>query len=251
MEFKTVNIGNQIWMQENLNIDTFRNGEPIHQALNIDEWNNASDNNQPVWCYYDFDPKNGGKYGRLYNWYAVKDSRGLAPKGWRVPTIDEWIELMNFLGGKSVADKKMKSEDGWDNYSSGGIKTIKCPNCLNWNAEYRRKVPCHECRDSRYLKVNFPVEVFSGNGTNESGFSGLPAGGLYALDNEFGGMGNHSIWWSSTSDGEYADCRILMNDEELIGEYDEDGYKYDEDDYRPRISHWELYNGFSVRCLKD
>jgi uncharacterized protein (TIGR02145 family) len=250
-EIKSVKIGTQIWSQENVNVDRFRNGDPIYQAKTVEEWQRASENNQPVWCYYDYDPKNGDKYGKLYNWYAVNDPRGLAPKGWHVPSIVEWKELIHFLGGKTVSDKKIKSEDGWENYSSGGKKTIKCPNCLNWNAEYRRKVPCHECRDNRYVVIHLPIEVHSGNGTNQSGFTGLPAGGYYALDGEFYGMGDHTTWWSSTGDGECADCRVLTNDEELFGEYDEDGYEYDEDDYTPRIKYWEYDNGFSVRCLKD
>lgn len=80
-----VKIGDQIWMPENLNVDTFRNGDSIHHMQTKEEWDDAAHNEVPAWCYYDFDPSNGEKYGKLYNWHAVNDPRGLAPDGWRVP----------------------------------------------------------------------------------------------------------------------------------------------------------------------
>jgi hypothetical protein len=86
---KSVTIGTQVWMKENLNVSTFRNGEPIPEAKTAEEWKAAGAAKQPAWCYYDNDPKNGAKYGKLYNWYAVNDPRGLVPVGWHVPDIDE------------------------------------------------------------------------------------------------------------------------------------------------------------------
>src|SRR5690606_1972585 len=74
-----ITIGNQVWMSENLNVDRFRNGEPIPQARSNEEWKKAGENHQPAWCYYQGDPNNDAKYGKLYNWYAIKDERGLAP----------------------------------------------------------------------------------------------------------------------------------------------------------------------------
>jgi len=109
----TVVIGNQEWMSENLNVTTFRNGDPIPHAQTDEEWKKAGDNGKPAWCYYDNDPENGKKYGMLYNWYAVNDTRLLTPKGWHVPTDGEWSDLIDFLGGEKVAGKKMKSLAGW------------------------------------------------------------------------------------------------------------------------------------------
>ncbi len=91
--YKTVVIGNQVWMTENLNVDKFRNGDLIPHAKTNEEWQRAGRNRQPAWCYYDNDPANGEKYGKLYNWYAVNDRRGLAPEGWKIPTSDE-IEIL-------------------------------------------------------------------------------------------------------------------------------------------------------------
>ncbi len=80
-EFKTVVIGNQVWMAENLNVSTFCNGDTIPEIRNNADWLNAGYLGKPAWCYYENDSNNGKTYGKLYNWYAVNDPRGLAPKG--------------------------------------------------------------------------------------------------------------------------------------------------------------------------
>lgn len=86
---KSIKIGNQTWMTENLNVDNFQNGDIIPEAKTTEEWEQAGKRQQPVWCYYDYDINNGKKYGKLYNWYAVNDPRGLAPKGWHIPSDEE------------------------------------------------------------------------------------------------------------------------------------------------------------------
>jgi uncharacterized protein (TIGR02145 family) len=116
--FKEVKIGNQVWMSENLNVDKFRNGDPIPEAKTEEEWVKAGQNKQPAWCYYDSDPANGEKYGKLYNWYALKDSRGLAPSGYHIPTDEEWTLLTDHLGGE-IAGTKMKSTSGWSSNGNG------------------------------------------------------------------------------------------------------------------------------------
>jgi uncharacterized protein (TIGR02145 family) len=103
---QSVTIGTQTWTTKNLDVATFRNGDAIPEAKTDEEWQAAGDNKQPAWCYYDNDPKNGVKYGKLYNWYAVNDARGLAPAGWHIPTDEAWTELSTFLGGLDVAGKK-------------------------------------------------------------------------------------------------------------------------------------------------
>lgn len=105
---KTVKIGNQEWMAENLNASTFRNGYSISEAKSITEWSNAENESKPTYCYYDNDSANGEKYGKLYNWNAVNDARGLAPEGWHVASNDEWETLIIYLGGEYVAGGKMK-----------------------------------------------------------------------------------------------------------------------------------------------
>ena len=108
-----VTIDKQVWLNENLNVDKFRNGDPIPEAKIAADWEAAGKNKEPVWCYYDNDPANGTKYGKLYNWYAVNDPRGLAPRGYHIPSAEEWTILKTLLGGEDVAGVKMKSKQGW------------------------------------------------------------------------------------------------------------------------------------------
>ena len=103
--FPTVTICEQIWMVQNLDVGTYRNGDPIPQITTFDEWQNAT---YGAWCYYENESANGTTYGRLYNWYAVNDPRGIAPNGWHIPSNDEWLILADCLGGISVAGGKMK-----------------------------------------------------------------------------------------------------------------------------------------------
>jgi uncharacterized protein (TIGR02145 family) len=225
---QTVTIGTQVWMTKNLDVAKFRNGDPIPEANTKEEWLKARENKQPAWCNYDNNPANGSKYGKLYNWYAVNDPRGLAPEGYHVPTDAEWTKLENLLG--SDAGTKMKSKSGWNSYTTGGSKT--CPNCVNWNAEYRRKVPCHTCQDTR--SVPTPKVANSGNGNNTSGFSGLP-GGYRDFLGPFDSVGKYGYWWSSMEDDtSYALTRSLY---------------YDFGDLVRAIKNKR--DGLSVRCLKD
>lgn len=106
--YKTVNIGYQEWMAENLNVSHFRNGDPIPEARTNEEWEKAAEKRQPAWCYYDNKPSNGEKYGKLYNWFTVNDPRGIAPEGWHVPNDNEWKELTDYLGGDDLAGGKLK-----------------------------------------------------------------------------------------------------------------------------------------------
>jgi uncharacterized protein (TIGR02145 family) len=111
--YKTVVIGSQTWMAENLNVSTFRNGDVIPEAKTNKEWIQAAKKKQPAWCYYNNDLKNGVKFGKLYNWYAVNDSRGLSPEDWHIPKDTEWKSLQNYLNPS--AGKKMKSKNEWEN----------------------------------------------------------------------------------------------------------------------------------------
>lgn len=117
--FPSVLIGKQIWMTQNLDLDTFRNGDPVPQARSIKEWKKAAWKKKPAWCYYRNDSATGSKYGKLYNFYAVTDPRGLAPDGWRIPTEKDWYELSEFLNGKTAAGYKMKNTTGWMDEGNG------------------------------------------------------------------------------------------------------------------------------------
>jgi uncharacterized protein (TIGR02145 family) len=118
-----VQIGKQVWTKSNLNTDRFRNGDPIPQAKNRAEWAAASEKKQPVWCYYGYSPAYGKKYGKLYNWYAVNDPRGLAPTGWHIPSISEWHQLIDFSGKENMAGLALKSSTGWQKGNNANNST--------------------------------------------------------------------------------------------------------------------------------
>jgi uncharacterized protein (TIGR02145 family) len=110
----TIQIGTQKWMRKNLDVAFYRNGDSIPQVTDPTAWAGLTTG---AWCYPNNDSILGYKYGKLYNWYAVNDPRGLAPQGWHIPNNDEWITLQNTLGDFSVAGGKMK-EPGTDNWTS-------------------------------------------------------------------------------------------------------------------------------------
>jgi uncharacterized protein (TIGR02145 family) len=228
---QTVVIGSQVWMTKNLDVAIFRNGDTIPQATSEEAWIAAAENMQPAWCYYNNDPKNGKKYGKLYNWYAVNDPRGLAPMGFHIPSEEEWNILNVYLDNGVSSGKKMKSISGWNSDTTSGSKT--CPNCKDWSAEYRKKVPCHTCKDKRSIPDK--VKIHSGNGNNSSGFSGLPGGTFNYLKLHFTSIGWAGCWWSSTEvDKDDANNWLLV--------YFIDTLCYNVDDKSC---------GCSVRCLKD
>jgi uncharacterized protein (TIGR02145 family) len=100
-----IQIGELIWMCKNLDVDHYRNGSTIPQIRDLNEWLNLKTG---AWCYYNNDSAMGKIYGRLYNWYAVNDARGLAPKGWHVASHEEWTKLIEYLGDVTVAGGKIK-----------------------------------------------------------------------------------------------------------------------------------------------
>ena len=110
--YETIVIGNQTWMKTNLNVSKYQDGTPIPEEKDPVKWATLTTG---AWCYYDNDPKNGKLYGKLYNWYAVNNKKGLAPAGYQIPTDEQWNTLTTFIG--SEAGGKMK-ESGTANWSS-------------------------------------------------------------------------------------------------------------------------------------
>ncbi len=180
--YQTIKIGNQWWMKENLKVTHYRNGDPIPDITNGLAWGNLTSG---AYCDYNHDTSNVSTYGRLYNWYAVNDSRNIAPPGWHVPTDDDWKELEIFLGMSNAdADKD-------DQYRGSTGNKLKATS--GWQRD--------------------------GNGTNESGFTALPAGfrsGEVLMDiNDapFQRLGDYTFFWSGTSaqSEEYSNCECAWN----------------------------------------
>jgi uncharacterized protein (TIGR02145 family) len=229
--YSNVTIGEQVWMTANLSVSTFRNGDTIPEARTSDEFASACLNEKPAWCYYKFNSQNGATFGKLYNWYAVIDPRGLAPEGWHIPSNSEWELLKGFTG------KALKSKSGWPNVKNDGTAFKACSNCVDWNSEYRKKVACHICKDKRYVTYSVPIVEKSTNGDNSSGLNMTPGGGLVWRGNgtTFNDLGNSGFWWTSSeytkSYAHIVQMADIMNS--LI--YDET-FKS---------------SGLSIRCVKD
>jgi len=121
INYKIIPIGNQLWMAQNLNTAYFRNGEKIPEAKSNKEWEILGKEHKPAFCYYDNNENNGTKYGKLYNWYAVIDRRGLAPEGWHIPTAYEFDELR-----KSVHNNgnNLKAIEQTPNKNSNGFSAL-------------------------------------------------------------------------------------------------------------------------------
>ena len=240
--YKTVIIGSQTWMAENLDVDKFRNGESITEAKSREEWNELLDKNQPAWCYYNYDINNRVKYGKIYNWYALNDKRGLAPENFKIPNEEDWHNLEDYLGGFGTASEKLKAAPVYDStfevVEKGGYyeeKWVPCSNCKNWNSEYRKKVPCHVCKDERgkYIKGNYvpktvekvlkETQIGGWDGNNSSKFNALPGGFCH-----YGGFNDSNPdmveWW-------YEPCGsiALWSDNDVINFFNcnlgaDDGY---------------------------
>ncbi len=112
--YKTVTIGGQDWMAENLRVKSFRNGDPIPGIADDLVWKLTE---SPARCYYDNDPVNGQTYGLLYNGYAVGDTRGLCPEGWHVPSAKEWEKMFEVFGGIEKAGITLKPMDVFSSWS--------------------------------------------------------------------------------------------------------------------------------------
>jgi uncharacterized protein (TIGR02145 family) len=115
--YKTIQIGKQIWMAENLRVTKYRNGNSINNYTSDVDWSNSTSG---CWCYYNNDNTLNTTYGKIYNWYAITDSRGLAPKGWHIPNDSEWTALNDYLG--TDAGTKLKSISTWS-FSGNGTNS--------------------------------------------------------------------------------------------------------------------------------
>lgn len=102
-----IKIGTQEWAIKNLDVPTYKNGDPITQVTDPAQWATITTG---AWCYYNNDPASEAEYGRLYNWYAINDPRGIAPAGWHVANDAEYATLINYLGGEKIAGDKLKEK---------------------------------------------------------------------------------------------------------------------------------------------
>jgi len=159
----TITICNQTWMKNNLNVSHYRNGDTIPEIRDAIQWKNLTTG---AWCYYNNDSTNGKIYGKLYNWYAVNDPRGLAPEGWHVPTDDDWKELEICLG----MSQEEADADNWRGTDEGSQLAGK-----------------YNLWEDGNLRNNISF--------TKSGFNALP-GGYRA--SQFYNIGENASFWTST-----------------------------------------------------
>ena len=105
VKIESVQIGNQVWMKQNLSVSHYRNGDPIQLLEPADYWRQTTEG---AWSFYNNDSIEYAQYGKLYNWYAINDSRGICPKGWRVPTLTDYNTLNRYLGSDSTSGDFLK-----------------------------------------------------------------------------------------------------------------------------------------------
>ncbi|MBK7479246.1 MAG: fibrobacter succinogenes major paralogous domain-containing protein [Bacteroidales bacterium] len=119
-EYDTVVIGSQVWLAENLKTTKYNNGVPVPLITDNDTWASRS---TAAFCWYDNDPSLKDTYGALYNWWAANEKiTSICPAGYHVPSDEEWLTLINYLGGEDIAGDKLKAA-GEQFWSSGNYST--------------------------------------------------------------------------------------------------------------------------------
>jgi uncharacterized protein (TIGR02145 family) len=209
--YTTVTIGMQVWMKENLKVSKYRNSDPIPTNFSDSTWKTL---NTGAYSIYNNNPAYDSLYGKLYNWYAVADPRGLCPVGWRVPTDHDWQFLTKYLDPDADTNQCCSNIAGGKMKNTGNI----------------------QAGTGLWSSPNV-------NATNSSGFSALPAGlrfglsGIGFIGTGFSDMAFYAYWWSSTSvSTSYAKSRFLWFNNASSSRDSDFGFKE---------------AGFSVRCLRD
>ncbi len=224
-EYATVIIGNQEWMAENLRVTRYNNGDDIPTDLSDDDWEDTTEGASAIYPHTGGSTENDVEgiesdeemleaYGKLYNWYAVDDPRGLCPEGWRVPSDDDWTQLVDF-----VVDQGFPNEIGNPNGAGNALKS-----CRQVGHDD------DDCNTSDHPRWKDGTH----SGFDEYGFSALPGGNrwLSGIFSEVGFFGN---WWSAT-ELSGSNARVVRE----MSSYD--GSVNLSSDFKTI--------GFSVRCLR-
>lgn len=178
--YKTITIGEQTWLAENLKVSHFNNGDPILHVTGNYEWFEAGRDGIPAWRYYNDDPSTAEKYGKLYNGFAVSDPRGLAPEGWRVPGDYDWDEFFIAIGGKLSEPSTLQLE--------GDSEFAK--NFNNRIITYRWSVDGEDLRNQFEWENDGIRRIFDGSGFN------LVAAGQVDMYGNFYDIDKRAKLWS-------------------------------------------------------
>jgi uncharacterized protein (TIGR02145 family) len=166
--YKTVKIGNQIWMAENLKTTKYRDGSKITNVTDFTSWNGLTSG---AFCYFRNDSTNNSVLGKLYNYYTVTNSQKLCPSGWHVPTLDEIKILENYLGPDSVS-KKLKAIVGYgilekyNGNNKSGFNAIPAGTRLSW-ADFHDPEYAYFWLSTEFNTASAYYLRFHGDNTNE------------------------------------------------------------------------------------
>jgi uncharacterized protein (TIGR02145 family) len=206
--YKTVVFGQQEWMAENLKTTSYRDGSSIELIQDNTAWYN---NTTGAFTWYDNSETHKNNYGGLYNWYAVANTQGLCPTGWRIPNHNDWTNLLNYLNSVHGLT---------DNNAANSLKS--CRQVGSPKGE--------ECNTSEHPRWNSHNEHF---GTDDFGFAALP-GGVRVYEGTFSGAGRFGFWWTADEVDGQARLRYMNFDQgRVFLTVQSKGY------------------GKSVRCIKE
>lgn len=212
--YDAIIIGNQEWMKQNLNVEKFRNGDPIPQARSKEEWEIAQKEKKPAWCYFENIPQNGELFGKLYNWYAVNDPRGLAPIGWHIPTKKEWDTLIKFLCNQyPIISKDWMTGETYHNSFDYPITNARV------------------------------VQSMSKDMNNSTKFSAIASGSRESYGEFF--PGRNCCWWSADEFKQVGEPNYITSDDRRKA------YYFDVSHPKLNFSEDSKGAGISVRCVKD
>jgi uncharacterized protein (TIGR02145 family) len=211
--YNTVLIGNQCWIKENLKTTKYRDGTSIEYPGSDNEaW---YFNTTGAYAWFGNDTSWKDSYGALYNWYAVNYTNGLCPKGWHVPSDDEWAQLIDYLAAQGFPNSNVPNGAG---NALKSCRQVNSPLGGDCNSTEHPRWDSHGAR----------------HGFDEYGFSGLPSG-IRTFSGTFAFIGDFGWWWSSTEiHSVNAWYRYLNNSNDQVTRYNDN----------------KTY-GYAVRCLKD
>jgi uncharacterized protein (TIGR02145 family) len=217
--YPIVQIGEQVWITENLRVTRYRNGDPIITNLTAAQWQSASAGAYSIYPHtsingYSSEEQVFNVFGALYNWYAVADERGLCPAGWRVPTDRDWRDLEGFADTEYGIGHNMWNSISETRGKDAGMK----------------------------LKINNLLEHKNFSGTDDFGFSARPGGNRSSTNGSFGGVQYYGRYWTATVTG--------LNSA-MIRTFFPNSSSSNQPGYKIGRASWGNKSGLSVRCLKD
>jgi uncharacterized protein (TIGR02145 family) len=219
-DYKTIKIGDQWWMAENLRTTRYRNGDAIPTGLSNTQWENTTSGAYAIYPHgsvvgINSEAEMVNAYGKLYNWYAVDDNRGLCPEGWHVPTDAEWTVLVDYVVAQGYPNSDIVGGAG---NALKSRRQVNSPLGAPWATSEHPRWDFHS--------THHGLDIF--------GFSGLPGGNRNSLG-YYVSIGGYGTWWSSTEGSTYeAWYRYLLHYLGNVGRY-----------------YYGKQSGFSVRCLRD